>query len=274
MGDGLSEINENQVTTYTNDMLCKMWGRTRDEIIGKKVTAFLDKKNKLILKNQLEKRKKGERTPYEIVWTKKDGSKLPAIMTPTPYFDTNGKFKGSFAVITDISKHKKKQKLLEQSHDELEARVAKRTFELKEKTKRLEEVNIALRVLLKKREEDKTILEERMLLNIRELVIPYIEQIKATGHSNRQKTYIDILESTLNNIVSPFLHKLSVKYLNLTPSEIQVANLVRHGNTTKEIAEVLNLSAQTIEFYRKNIRKKLGLTNKAINLRTYLISIK
>lgn len=274
MGDGLSEIDENQVTTYANDMLCKMWGRSQKEIIGKKVIDFLDNKNKKILKEQLKKRKKGGRAPYEIVWTKKDGTKLPTIMTPTPYFDNHGNFKGSFAVITDISKHKKKQKLLEQSHDELEKRVTQRTQELEEKTERLEEVNTALRVLLKKREEDKIRLEERMLLNIRELILPYIERMRDSENAAHQKACLDITESMLNDIVSPFLHKLSLKYLSLTPSEIQVANLVKHGNSTKEIAEILNLSIQTIEFYRKNIRKKLGITNKSVNLRTYLVSIK
>ena len=274
MGDGLSEIDENQITTYANDMLCKMWGRTQKEIIGKKVVVFLDQENKKILKGQLEKRRKGKRTPYEIVWTKKDGTKLPTIMTPTPYFDINGNFKGSFAIITDISKHKKEQQILEQAHDKLEGRVAQRTHELEEKTQRLEEVNTALRVLLKKREEDKNRLEERMLLNIRELVLPYIEKMRDYDYTNRQKTCLDIIESTLDDIVSPFLHKISLKYLKLTPSEIQVANLVKHGNSTKEIAEILNLSSQTIEFYRKNIRKKMGITNKSVNLRTYLISTK
>ncbi len=253
MGDGLSEIDENQITTYANDMLCKMWGRTQKEIIGKKVVVFLDQENKKILKGQLEKRRKGKRTPYEIVWTKKDGTKLPTIMTPTPYFDINGNFKGSFAIITDISKHKKEQQILEQAHDKHEGRVAQRTHELEEKTQRL---------------------EERMLLNIRELVLPYIEKMRDYDYTNRQKTCLDIIESTLDDIVSPFLHKISLKYLKLTPSEIQVANLVKHGNSTKEIAEILNLSSQTIEFYRKNIRKKMGITNKSVNLRTYLISTK
>jgi len=267
MGDGLSEIDENQVTTYANDMLCQMWGRPRDEIIGKKVDQFLDEKNKKILFQQQEKRKKGERRPYEIVWIKKDGSKLHAIMTPTPYFDSNGNFKGSFAIITDISKQKKEKNLLEM-------RVKQRTQELENKTKSLEEVNTALRVLLKKREEDKTTLEERMLLNVRELIIPYIERMREARLNDRQQGCLDIMESTLNDIVSPFLHRLSMKFLNLTPSEIQVANLVKFGKTTKEIAQILNLSGKTIEFYRKSIRKKMGITNKSINLRTFLSGTK
>lgn len=265
MGDGLSEINENQVTTYANEMLCRMWGRSRDEIIGKKVDRFLDDENKKILFDQLEKRKRGESHPYEIVWIKKDGSRLHTIMTPTPYFDAEGNFKGSFAVITDISKQKKEKELLEQ-------RVKERTKELENKTQSLEEVNTALRVLLKKREEDKTLLEERMLVNVRELVIPYIERMRESDLDDKQKGCLDIMEATLHDIVSPFLHRLSLKFLNLTPSEIQVANMVKFGKTTKEIAEILNLSDKTIEFYRKSMRKKIGITNQGVNLRTYLSS--
>jgi PAS domain S-box-containing protein len=267
MRDGLSEIDENQVTTYANGMLCKMWGRSKEEIIGRRVDQFLDSENKKILSDQLEKRREGETTPYEIIWTRKDGSKLHTIMTPTPYFDSRGKFKGSFAVITDISRHKKELNLLEM-------KVEQRTCQLEDKTKNLEEMNTALRVLLKKREEDKHILEESMLINVRELVIPYIERIKEARLNERQDGYLDIMEATLNDIVSPFLHRLSLEFFNLTPSEIQVANFVKFGKTTKQIAHMLNLSEKTIEFYRKRIRKKVGITNKNINLRTFLSSIK
>lgn len=265
MGDGLSEVDEHQVTTYANEMLCQMWGRTKNEIIGKNVEQFLDDENKKILYMQWENRKKGDKKSYEIVWNKKDGSKLHTIMTPTPYFDSNGKFKGSFVIITDISKQKKEKSLLE-------LRVTQRTRDLENKTKSLEEVNTALRVLLRKREEDKTILEERMLLNVRELVIPYVERMRESRLNDRQKGCLDIMETTLNDIVSPFLHKVSLEFLNLTPSEIQVANLVKLGKTTKEIAQILNLSGKTIEFYRKRIRKKIGITNTNINLRTFLIT--
>ena len=274
MGDGLSEIDEHQVTTYANDTLCRMWGRTRDEILGRKVTAFLDRKNQQILERQLRQRRQGGRDPYEITWTRKDGSKLATIMTPTPYFDAQGTFKGSFAVVTDISRHQQEKQRLEASHEILEQRVAQRTQELEEKTRSLEDVNTALRVLLKKREEDQTILERRMVSNIRELIVPYIERIRQASLSRQQSAYLEVIESTLNDIVSPFLDRLPVEYRGLTPSEIQVANLVKHGVSTKDIADMLNLSPLTIEFYRKKIRKKLGITNRSTNLRTFLNSIR
>ncbi|MBW2739323.1 MAG: helix-turn-helix transcriptional regulator [Deltaproteobacteria bacterium] len=61
--------------------------------------------------------------------------------------------------------------------------------------------------------------------------------------------------------------------LKLTPAEIQVIDFIKHGKTTKEIAQFLNLAISTIDFHRSNIRKKLGIKNKKINLRTQLLSI-
>lgn len=152
------------------------------------------------------------------------------------------------------------------TQDELEKRV-------KERTINLEETNTALRVLLKRRYEDKAAIEEKVLLNVKELVLPYLEKLKKSRLDERQKSYLNIMESNLNDIVGPFVRKLSSRYLNLTPTEIRTANFIRQGKTTREIAEVLNLSPRTIDTHRDNIRKKLGIKDRKINLRTYLLSI-
>ena len=104
------------------------------------------------------------------------------------------------------------------------------------------------------------------------MIIPYLEQLNNSKLDLKQKSFLDILKSNLEDILAPFVREVTNKYLKFTPTEIKVANLVRQGRTTKETAEVLNLSAETIEFHRKNIRKKLGIKNKKENLRTHLLA--
>ena len=178
----------------------------------------------------------------------------------------------NIAVITDISILKQVEEELRKTHDELEKRVEERTRELEIQKSNLEEVNIALQVLLDKRHEDKKAMEENVLTNVKEMMIPYFEKIRKTKLNVHQKTILSILESYLNEIVSPFTRKTSRAYLNLTPSEIEVANLIRHGRTSKEIADIMSLSLRTIYNHRKSIRKKLEIEDKKTNLRSYLLS--
>jgi len=149
-----------------------------------------------------------------------------------------------------------------------------REAQLEKKSASLEEVNAALRVLLKKRDEDKTEMEEKLLFNVRERVLPFLEKLRNVSADPKQLTYIQILESNLNDIISPFSRTLCDKYVTLTPTEIHIANLVKEGDTTKGIADLMNLSPRTIEFHRRNIRKKLGLNKKKANLRSHLLAIK
>jgi DNA-binding CsgD family transcriptional regulator len=86
-------------------------------------------------------------------------------------------------------------------------------------------------------------------------------------------THLDMIESGLNHIVSPFLQKLTGAYSRLTPTEIRVADMIRSGKTTKEIAGLLNVSEGTVEGHRNSIRKKLALDNKKTTLQSYLSSL-
>jgi DNA-binding CsgD family transcriptional regulator len=134
-------------------------------------------------------------------------------------------------------------------------------------------MNSALKVLLKRREEDKSELEEKVLLNMEELVAPYIEIMKTTRLDSRQSNCLSIIESSLKEIVSPFLRNLGLKYSGFTPKEIQVATLIKQGKTSKEIAEMFSVSTRTVKFHRGNIRAKLGLKNEKTNLGSYLVSL-
>lgn len=177
----------------------------------------------------------------------------------SPLYDSRGNIVGAIESIRDITD----RKLAEEA-------VRNRGKELEIKTHELEELNAALRVLLKRREEDRDELEERMLLNIKKLVLPYLEKLKTSRMDARDMAHINILESNLKDLISPFARKLSTKYINLTSREIQIANFIKEGLTSKEIAEIMNVSTSAVNIHRYRIRKKMGITNNKHNLQAYL----
>jgi PAS domain S-box-containing protein len=173
---------------------------------------------------------------------------------------------GDIVHLVQITRNVTRQKLAEKA-------LREREKELKIKANSLSELNTALRVLLEKKDDDRVELEEKIMFNMRGLVIPFIEKLKKTALTSRQVAYVQVLESNLNDVISPFSRTLSAKFLSLTPTEIQVAGMIREGKTSQDIAEVLNLSKRTVESHRGSIRKKLGLKKKKANLRSHLLSI-
>ena len=165
------------------------------------------------------------------------------------------------------------------SHEEItalklaEEALKKSQDELFEQKQSLEETNIALKVLLKQREEDKIELEKKVLANVKDLVLPYVEKLRNARLKPKEKTLVEIIEDHLNDVISPLLQSFANAKILLTPQEMQIASLVKDGKTSKEIANILNVAETTVNFHRKNLRKKFGLTNKQSNLRSYLISI-
>jgi len=192
----------------------------------------------------------------------RNGTEIWADTIKTPIYSDSGEIIGTAGIARDITRRKR-------AEDELK----KRERELNAKSRNLEEVNIALKVLLKQREDDKAELEEKVLTNVKKLVEPFLEKLKKTRIDIDQMTYINVIETHLNDILSPFQRNLTSKYPNLTPREIQITNLIKEGKTTKEIAAILNSSQGAIDFHRNNIRNKLGLKNKNANLRSYLLSL-
>lgn len=212
----------------------------------------------------LEKLRQGQASqPTEFILNHKDGNQVLVEIRSYPVVIDGQPI--ALGIARDITDRKHAEEILRQAHSKLEQKVRERTINL-------EEANTALRVLLKGREEDRKTLEEKILSNINELVIPYLERLKAGRLEDRQLGYVEVIESNLNDILSTFAHRLSAHHLKLTPTEIRVANLVKMGRTNKEIAAIAGLSLRTVEGHRNRIRKKMGLSNQKINLRTYLLS--
>ena len=137
----------------------------------------------------------------------------------------------------------------------------------------LRELNIAMGVLLQRAEKDKETLSENVISNVKTLILPYVDKLK-NGHLRAEhEAYIEILETNLSEICSPFLKNLSLKHAHITSMEVQVANLIKAGKGNKEIASILGVSLNTIMTHRYRLRSKLGLKQQKVNLSSYLNSI-
>ena len=203
----------------------------------------------------------------------KDGSVLPIEVRVSFLRDKAGLHTGVIGITRDITERKQAEEKIKAYSENLERMVEERTKELVSKTNKLEEINIALNVLLNKREKDKILLQEQVLSNVKKLSIPYVEKLKKSKLNEMQIALIDVIESSLHEIVSPFSLKLSSEFFGLTPTEIKMADLIRQGNGSKEVAAIHNLSPKTVERHRESIRNKIGIKNKKINLQSYLSSL-
>ena len=175
-------------------------------------------------------------------------------------------FLQSFSIVNGIVGEAGLRKMMGEAE-----RLAEAEMNLDAQSRTLEEVNTALRVLLKQRAQDKADMEGDIVSNIRTLVVPYLEELRRSGLSPRQAGAVDTIGDNLGKITSPVLSKM--KTLGLTATEIAVASYVKDGKTTDEIAALLGVSLRAVEFHRYNIRKKLGLGHTRTNLRSYLLLI-
>ena len=170
--------------------------------------------------------------------------------------------------VQDITERKMIEESLQTYRDNLEQEVVLRT-------KDLAEANTALKVLLQQSSETKDELEEQIASNIQNLIFPHLEAVEIAMYNieRPEKVYLDLIRSNLNTITSTFSKNINFQFSNFTPREIQIADFIKHGKTNKEIASILQITPRAVEFHRDNLRMKLGIKKKKINLRSFLFSL-
>lgn len=137
INDGLAMIDENMRITFANNRFCEIMGYSRDEIIGRSASDFLTEADKKIFAEQISRRKTGKRDQYELALIRKDGQKTFVLMSPRPIFSSDGRFKGSIAVVTDITDRIRAEEKLLNTTQELEVRVQERTADLQNSNEEL-----------------------------------------------------------------------------------------------------------------------------------------
>lgn len=194
---------------------------------------------------------------YETRWLHREGYEIWVEVRAT-LFENKGRSL-ILANLVDITNRKKAERQLKTSEKELQVKSIK-----------LAETNTALKVLLEQQNEEKIELQENFVFNIEKLVLPYVSSLEEMLSRPRDLAYIQTIRSNLSDVVSPFLRKMASRFLKLTPKQIQVISLIRQGRLSKEIAEILGVSKAAIDFHRDEIRKKLGIKNTQVNLKSYL----
>jgi PAS domain S-box-containing protein len=272
--DAILVINSKGGIVQGNQEAERLFGYGRYELIGLDHDIVVPDRFR---EKHLEERKRYMSAPHirrmgtglELYGRRKDGTEFPVDISLGTLQSRDEIV--TLAVVRDITERKRMEDDLERHRKHLEEMVKDRTAELESKSTSLQELNTALKVLLKQREDDKKVMEERFVINVKNLVLPNIEHMKRGRLDAAQRAYLDVVETHLNEITTPLLQ--NIRQFNLTPKEIKVAALIKQGKSTKEIAEIFGIAGGSIEVHRKNIRKKLGLTNRKANLLSRLESL-
>jgi PAS domain S-box-containing protein len=232
-----------------NEALARSIGKDPQEIVGTCIDAYLKPEVTVQRKAHTDSvARTGKSVRYD---SEREGRYFEHSVYPV--FDDKGQ-------VTRIASYARDVTTQRQAQNELEA-----------KSRYLEEMNTALKVLLNQRELDRKELEERVLSNVTRLILPFLHRLRDCGLNEDARVFLDVLETNVNEVISPFLRGL-VAY-QFTPRELEVISLVREGRTAKEIARLLHVCKGAVDIYRHHIRKKLGITTVKTNLRSHLLSL-
>ncbi len=179
---------------------------------------------------------------------------------------------GYMLILSDIT-------LLVNHRQELERRVEKRTAALKhsqnllrQEKAQIEEMNVTLRNVMKTIESDRQEREQSISRKIRADILPALDKIKNEPATPVRSSFLELVREQLISLTTGFTSELDAGMLKLSRTELRICRFIQAGCSSKEISETMNLAFDTIRTHRKNIRRKLGLQGKDINLHTFLAS--
>ena len=239
---------------FANDAYCRAHGVKREDLIGHSFMNTLSREDRNRIRKFIE-----AATPQDPVQlfiqhiTRANGEDLWVEWHRRALFDSSGNLYAIQGVGRDVTELRRTE------------------LALVEKNAELERKNTALTEVLEHIEQKKEEIKDNIRANIHELFIPLLDKLRSSQKPG-ENAYIDMLERSMENLTSSFGHKITSRSLKLTPKEINICNLIKHDLASKEIAALLGISLFTVERHRNNIRTKLGITNKHVNLNTYLKS--
>jgi PAS domain S-box-containing protein len=256
---------------FFNDATCQIFGRHTDELTGARFTDLLVPDKVEAFQRCLAGLDNDRQTGlFEHVVDSTTNGRCWLQWSLRVLLDDEGRPTEYQAVGRDITVRMGIEDTLRKSNRALEQQREVNHRDLAEKTAQLAELETTLKVILRYQEADRDSVQQSVISNVQGLILPFVERIRQCLNDSSALAYLEVVEAGLADIISPFMRRMAATFANLTPAEIRVSHFIKQGLTTKEIADLLNLSTRTIEAYRNSIRKKMGIANRKVNLRSYL----
>ena len=241
--DGMFAFDiESRKIVMSNTACSRMLGYTPEEFLNKSIPDLhLPEDLPFVLDLVGEFLKGQERERKEVRFKRRDGSTFFADASPA-LITLDGR-KTVLAAISDVTARKHTESTLAQK-------------------------NAALRELLEQMGAEKGRIHENIVANMEDAVMPLLAKLRLKGASRK---YVKLLEHHLRDLTSPYARHIATgKTRRLTPRETEICAMIKAGLPSKDIAEMLGISRQTVERHRRNIRRRLDLTGKKQNLTSFL----
>jgi PAS domain S-box-containing protein len=245
--------------TFANQAYCRYHEKSREELIGKSFLPSVRPDDRQVVLKFIESANPENPISTEIQRiTKSSGELFWVEWRRRALFDDSGNLQEIQSVGRDVTEYKETAEALKASEEDL-----------RRKNIELERKNNALTEVLEHIEHQKLQIKDDVIANVDELLIPVLEKLISKG-SKIDTAYLNLIRRSLEDLTSSFGRKITRKSFKLTPKEIQICNMVKRGLSSKEIANFLNISLFTVGRHRHNIREKLNITNKNLNLYAFL----
>ena len=300
-GEGIFQASVSGRIINVNPALARLFGYRSPEEMKKIIRApygriYADRKQRA---KNLRKVEVEGHAQFEFRFLRKDKSQGWGYASINAVRNAQGRTAYYEGYFLDMTRHKELEEQLEKARDLLEQRVVERTRkiaqlnrdlaadiaqrkkvekelrarekELKRRAVKLEAFNITLHSLLEQREVDRKDLERRIMTNIDGLIMPCIEQLKGAALTKPVHALVQNLQENLRALTSPFLTRIKAN-AHLTSTELQIADYIKKGKSSKQIGSMMRLSPGTVDFHRNRIRKKLNICGEKISLQAFLLN--
>lgn len=250
-GNGILLVSDDYHIVKANQRAGQIHACNPDELLGKDMRDLTDNYGRWILMSCMGSLSGETGASAEIQVRRFDGTLLPASFT-VARVDIDGRSFRS-VIVRDISRQKALQERL---------RLEKQ---------QVEEMNVTLRNVMKSVDHDRKEFEHNLARRIRSHLLPAIDRVAGEPSEGIRASYLDLVREQLIGLTSGSASEIDADLLKLSKTEIRICQFIQAGCSTKDICDAMNLAFETVQTHRKNIRRKLGLRGKNVNLHSYLI---